>query len=49
MWKTQVNGKQKILINSSIKLRRQKMIKKIKTAIKKAANWIVAQYNKLAE
>jgi len=25
------------------------MIKKIKTAIKKAANWIVAQYNKLAE
>ena len=30
MWKIQVNGKQKILISSSMKLRRKKMIDKAK-------------------
>ena len=46
MLKIQVNGKQKIPIGSSIKLRRQKMMTKIKNFIKKITDWIVSQYNK---
>jgi hypothetical protein len=35
MWRTQENGKQKILISSFTKLRRKKMIKWIKNLFKK--------------
>jgi hypothetical protein len=52
-WKTQVNGKQKILISSSTKLRRKNMIEKCKAVccrvwdkVKAGWNWIVSRFNR---